>query len=105
MLDPSVIRGANKIILSEKRVKSGLRAEELREQMDPKALMSSMLSLVREAEYTAIEDLPRLKFKADIYSTLLKKCMPDLRSLEIKESDSAKSTLIIEMGASQTDQP
>ena len=93
-----------RMVLSEKRVKSGLRAEELREQMDPKALMSSMLSLVHEADSTAIEELPRLKFKADIYSTLLKKCMPDLRSLEIKESDSAKSTLIIEMGASQTDQ-
>ena len=97
------VRQAHKIILSDKRVKAGLRAEELREQMDPKALMAAMISLASDADNIAIEELPRLRFKADIYTSLLKKCMPDLRSLEIKESDSARSTLVIEMGSSKLD--
>jgi len=102
-MNSNILTQVNKIILSEKRVKSGLRAEELREQMDPKALMASMLTLVADADHVAIVDLPRLRFKADIYTSLLKKCMPDLRSLEIKENDSAKSVLTIQIGTSHID--
>ncbi len=105
MLEQQVdMQNVNKFILADKKVKSGLRAEEVREQLDPKALIQSLLTLVNEADEVSIEELPRLKFKADIYATVLKKCMPDLRSLEIKESDSKHKTLIIEMGSSKIDQ-
>ena len=97
---PAMMR---KEILAEKKVKAGIRAEEVREMLDPKALIESLLLLVESADYVSVEDLPRLKFKADIYTTVLKKCMPDLRSLEIKESASKHQTLIIEMGSSKVD--
>lgn len=89
---------ADKIILAEKKVKSGLRAEEVREQLDPKAIIESLLLLAEQADQVDIEDLPKLRFKADIYTTVLKKCMPDLRSLEIKESNNKYKKLVIEMG-------
>ena len=92
-----------KALITSKRVKAGLRAETLRESMDPHAIMQAMVGLVEQADTIPIAELPKLKFKADIYSTLLRKCMPDLRSLEIKENSSSKSTLTIRMGASSID--
>ncbi len=103
MLEQVDMQNVNKFILADKRVKAGLRAEEVREQLDPRALIQSLLSLVNEADNVSPEDLPKLKFKADIYTTVLKKCMPDLRSLEIKESDNKHQTLVIEMGSSKID--
>ena len=87
----------NKTILAEKKAINGLKAEELRNKLDPEALIIAMLDLVKEADITSVEDLPRLQFKASIYTTILRKCMPDLRSLEVKESDNKHATLIIDM--------
>lgn len=94
----------NKLILADKKVKSGLRAEEVREQLDPKSIIQSLLQLAEDADTADIEDLPKLKFKAEIYTTVLKKCMPDLRSLEIKENNSKYKKLVIEMGTIVPDQ-
>lgn len=87
----------NKVILVEKRLQNGLKAEELREKLDPEAIITAMLALVRKAETTKVEDIPRLQFQASVYTTILKKCMPDLRSLEVKESDTKHATLVIDM--------
>ena len=84
-------------VLSQKKVKSGLRAEELRERIDPEPIIRQLLSLVQEADRTLVEDIPRLKFKADTLNMILKKVMPDLRSLEVTEKDNKHSTLIIQM--------
>jgi hypothetical protein len=84
-------------ILNEKKVKSGLRAEELREKLDPEAAIISLLTIANESKTCAIEDLPRLQIQIGIMTTILKKCMPDLRSLEIKDNNKNRSTLIIEM--------
>lgn len=84
-------------VLADKRVKAGLRAEELRERMDPEPIVLQLLALVNEADRTNVVDIPRLKFKADVLTTILKKVMPDLRSLEVTEKDSKHSTLIIQM--------
>jgi hypothetical protein len=84
-------------ILNEKRVKAGLRAEELREKLDPEAAITELHGLMHEADTCLIEDLPRLKFKAEILTTILKKCMPDLRSLEVKEKSSSQNVLTINM--------
>jgi len=86
-----------KQVLSQKRVKSGLRAEELRERIDPEPIIKQMLSLVQEADRTPVEEIPRLVFKANTLNMVLKKVMPDLRSLEVSEKDNKHSTLIIQM--------
>jgi uncharacterized radical SAM superfamily protein len=87
----------NRTILVEKKVKNGIKAEELREKLDPEAIIVAMLDLVKEADRVKVEDIPKLQFKAQVYTTILKKCMPDLRSLEVKENDSKTATLIIDM--------
>lgn len=84
-------------VLSQKKVKAGLRAEELREKIDPEPIIKQLLHLVNEADRTPVDEIPRLKFKADTLNMVLKKVMPDLRSLEIRESDSKYSTLVIDM--------
>lgn len=86
-----------KQVLSQKRVKSGLRAEELRERIDPEPIIKQLLSLVNEADRTPVEEIPRLVFKANTLNMVLKKVMPDLRSLEVSEKDNKHSTLIIQM--------
>jgi hypothetical protein len=94
---PETMRKVNGMILSDKKVKAGLRAEELREKLDPEAAIVGLMRLGDESKTCNIEDLPRLKFQADIYTTILRKCMPDLRTLEIKEKSSNSTTLIIDM--------
>jgi len=84
-------------VLVSQKLKAGLRAEDLRERMDPEPIVRQLLHLVNEADRTPIEDLPRLKLKADILNGILKKVMPDLRSLEVTERDNKHSTLIIQM--------
>ena len=86
-----------KQVLSQKKVKSGLRAEELRERIDPEPIIKQMLSLVHEADRTPVDEIPRLVFKANTLNMILKKVMPDLRSLEVSEKDNKHSTLIIQM--------
>jgi len=86
-----------KTVLSQKKVKAGLRAEELRERLDPEPIVKQLLSLVQEADRVSVDDIPRLKFKADVMFGILKKVMPDLRSLEVTEKESKHSTLIIQM--------
>jgi len=84
-------------VLADKRVKAGLRAEELREKLDPEAAIIDLMSLGEQAKTCELADLPRLKFQADILTTILRKCMPDLKTLEVKEKNSSATTLIIDM--------
>ena len=86
-----------RIILGEQRVKTGLKTEELREKIDPEPIIQGLLQLVSDADSVDLVDLPRLRFKADVMFGVLKKVMPDLRSLEVSEKDSKRSTLIIQM--------
>ena len=87
----------NTKLLSEKKVKAGLRAEELRDKLDPEAAIRELLSLGEEAKTCDLADLPRLQFRATLVTTILKKCMPDLRSLEVKDGNQKTTTLIIDM--------
>lgn len=84
-------------VLSQARTKSGLKAEQLRERIDPEPVIKAMLQLVTEADTVDLADLPRLRFKHEVLTTVLKKVMPDLRSLEVSEKDSKYSTLVIQM--------
>jgi hypothetical protein len=84
-------------VLNEKKVKSGLRAEELREKLDPEAAIRGLLELGNQAKTCNLVDLPRLQFQASIFTTVLRKCMPDLKALEIKEKNNNYTRLIIDM--------
>lgn len=84
-------------LLSKKRLKTGLRAEELREKLDPEAAILGLLQLGEESKTCDLVDLPRLQFRASILTTVLRKCMPDLKALEVKEKQSNFMKLIIDM--------
>lgn len=84
-------------VLSEKRVKAGLRAEELRESLDPGAAVQGLLNLGEESRTCPLEDLPRLQFQANILTTILRKCMPDLKALEVKEKANNFTRLVIDL--------
>lgn len=84
-------------ILNEQKVKTGLKTEELRDRIDPEPIVQGLLQLVTDADTADLVDLPRLRFKADVLFGVLKKVMPDLRSLEVSEKDNKRSTLIIQM--------
>lgn len=84
-------------ILGAQRVRNGLKAEELREKIDPEPIVQALLSLVNQADLVDIDDLPRLRLKSDILFGVLKKVMPDLRALEVSEKEKKQSTLIIQM--------
>ena len=86
------------MVLNEKRVKAGIRAEELREKLDPESAILGLLSLGEEAKTCELEDLPRLQFRASILTTVLRKCMPDLKALEVKEQTNNFARLIIDLG-------
>jgi hypothetical protein len=93
-MTPSDMR---KYILSEKKVKAGLRAEELREKLDPEAAVVGLMSLGEQSKTCDLVDLPRLQFQANILTTILKKCMPDLKSLEVSSDKLKTTTLVIDM--------
>lgn len=92
-------KAIEKSVLTKRRIKASIRAEELRDKLDPEGAIRQLLSLVHEADRTPVDQIPRLKFKADVLTTILRKCMPDLRALEIKENDSKFSKLIIDLSA------
>jgi hypothetical protein len=77
-------------------------AEDLRSRMDPSALMQQMLGLYTEADCADEERLEQLKFKAGILTVMLKKCMPDLRALEVAEKSNNYSKLIIDLQRSES---
>ena len=94
-------------VLSDKRVKAGLRAEELRETLDPGAAIQGLLNLGEEARTCDLVDLPRLQFQASILTTILRKCMPDLKALEVKEKANNYTRLVIDLegGYNPTENP
>lgn len=84
-------------VLSDKKVKAGLRAEELRETLDPGAAIQGLLNLGEQSKTCELEDLARLQFQANILTTILRKCMPDLKALEIKEKANNFTRLVIDL--------
>lgn len=85
------------LIIKNDKEQVQIRAEELRVRMDPGAIMSEMIALYQEADGADEERLEQLKFKSGILSLMLKKCMPDLRSLEVTEKSQNFSKLIIDL--------
>lgn len=71
-----------KTLLKIAKSENDLKAEEVRALLDPKAYIDGLQALLNDADTCKPEALARLKFQSDIYLALLKKCLPDLKSLE-----------------------
>lgn len=91
----------NKHALMVAKTNSSLRAEQAREQIDPVRMVTELYGLLAEADNTTIEELPRLVFKSTVYTTLLKKVLPDLKSMEVKEGGLKANRLLIDMPSTQ----
>jgi hypothetical protein len=91
------ITNVRKILIADRKDSNDLRAEQVRASLNPAALVEELHQLCEESKICEIEDLERLKFRAGVVTTILKKCLPDLRSLEVKEKEKNYSRLIIEM--------
>jgi hypothetical protein len=80
MSDPLKVE---KALLTMNKVENGIRAEEVRSRLDPESYIEGLQELLAESRSVPVEDLQRLKFRADIYLALLRKSLPDLKSIEI----------------------
>lgn len=89
-------------ILKRNRDQVQVKAEELRAKLDPEALTLGLISLINEAKTADLEELERLKFQADIYKAILKKCLPDLKAIETKEKIEDYDKLIIDISKEKT---
>lgn len=74
-----------KALLRINKLENENRAEEVRAKLDPEAYIEGLQELLTASKVidTDLMKLQRLKFQADIYLALLKKCLPDLKALEI----------------------
>ena len=74
-----------KALLRINKLENENRAEEVRAKLDPEAYIEGLQELMQESRVidTDLMKLQRLKFQADIYLALLKKCLPDLKALEV----------------------
>jgi hypothetical protein len=86
-----------RMLIRDRKDANDLRAEQVRAQLDPTIMLTELTILCEESKTCTIEDLERLKFRASIVTTMLKKCLPDLKSVEVVEKATKTSKLIIEM--------
>lgn len=91
------MKTAKEIYVKLKKIDSDVRAEQVRAAMNPAVIINELVSISNEADTCLLEDLPRLQLKANINFGLLKKCLPDLRSLEVKENNNNAKRLIIDL--------
>jgi hypothetical protein len=73
-------------------------AEEIRQQIDVKLLIDKIANLAKEADFVDMEELPRVKLKLEIYNSLLKKVMPDLKAMEVRTGIVNSSSLVLMVG-------
>lgn len=91
------IANIQKIMILDRKNQNDLRAEQVRASLDPKALIEELCVISEDSKVCPLEDLERLKLRSSICLSILKKCLPDLRSLEVTEKEKKYSKLIIEM--------
>jgi len=73
-------------------------AEEIRQQIDVKLLIDKIVNLAKEADYVDMDELPRVKLKLEVYNSLLKKVMPDLKAMEVRTGVINSSSLVLMVG-------
>ena len=78
---------ALKSLVTLRKHKNALSAEKTRSQMSPNELVEDLYNY-RELVMTAdIADLPRIDKQIGITVQLLRKCMPDLKAVEVKTQE------------------
>lgn len=65
------------------------KTEAARLQLDPLAFIEGLCVVLENIQDCEIEELPRWRLMSDIYFNLLKKCMPDMRSIEVNVNKAA----------------
>jgi hypothetical protein len=94
------------ILLKLQREKNAMKAEQIRAAIDIEKCVGELDRLINESKTCKIEDLDRLKFQASIITTILKKVLPDLKSIEISEKTNNARKLIIDLtGTTSTIEP
>jgi hypothetical protein len=91
------MKTAQELYVKMKKIQSDMKAEQLRASMSPADIVNILNSISEQAMICHIDDLPRLQLVSNIQFGLLKKCLPDLRTLEIKEKTSNARRLIIDL--------
>lgn len=91
------MRTAQELYVRLKKADSDMKAEQVRNAMSPALIVAELVGIADEANTCHIDDLPRLQLRANIQFGLLKKCLPDLRSLEIKEKSTNARRLVIDL--------
>ena len=76
--------GVDQAIVEHLKTKSDLKAERIREKLDPEQFLDALSEIIQISVDCKIGELSRLKFQSDIYLALLKKCLPDLKAIEVK---------------------
>ena len=92
-------------LIKEQEKAKEYSAEEIRKLIDPAASINALADILVQADTVDLMDLPRLRLKMDIHIAMLKKTIPDLKALEIKERKQTKARLVIEHAtlAAETD--
>jgi hypothetical protein len=95
-----VIESTKNIVLKEKRYQNKLNAEQVRESIDSQAILERMLSLIDDVKNTPDESkllaITSARFEFEILNTVLKKALPDIRPIEVKDGKKS-STLILKL--------
>jgi hypothetical protein len=79
-------RNKRKLQADELKLDNLMRAEDVRAKMNPEEYITMLHMLYMQADTCELQDLDRLKFKANILTTMLKKCLPDLKSIQTTEA-------------------
>lgn len=76
-------------LLKHQRYQNALRSEEVRETLDPASLITDLYEYRDQLKDCLEEDIPRIKEQVSITNALLKKCLPDLKALEVTTAKSS----------------
>ena len=87
------------LVIRESKDTTDIMAEKIRSQLDPQPLLNELFTLYAEADGADLERLEVLKFKKSILTDILKKCMPDLKAVEVANKGGKFSKLIIDLNA------
>ena len=92
-----VMTDAQKEILKWRRTKNALSAEETRSAMSPSDYVIELLELKEQFNIIESEEAWRLREKVNILNMLLKKCLPDMKAVEMAVKTDSISEIFKEL--------
>ena len=72
------------------------KANEIRESINVQGCLNLLAGLLQESRTCELAELERLRFQSDIITKILKKALPDLKSIEITENQFKHHRLTID---------